>query len=57
MATLKKHYNQAGNLLHPIGDENIRLVRGFSVAVGSPDKALAVGGKHREGVEIGVGDR
>src|SRR6266404_8438828 len=63
-AGLKTVYLRNGNfektrqsrrdLLHPIGDENIRLVRGFSVAVGSPDEALAVGGKHWESVEIGV---
>ena len=43
--------------LHPVGDENIRFVRSFSVAIGGPDEALAVRGKHREGVEIGmIGD-
>src|SRR5260221_623716 len=46
--------NEETNSLHPIGDENVRLVRGFAVAVRSPDEALAVGGKHREGVEIGM---
>ena len=54
MTSLRNRGNQVGDLLHPIGDENIRLVRRFSVAVGSPNEALAVGGKHREGVEIGV---
>jgi hypothetical protein len=40
--------------LHPIGDENIRFVRGLAVAIRGPDETLAVGGKHREGVEVGM---
>jgi hypothetical protein len=40
--------------LHPIGNEYVRLVGGFAVAIGGPDEALAIGGEHWEGVEIGV---
>ena len=40
--------------LRPIGDEYIRLVRGVAVAIGGPDQAFAVRGKHRERVEIGM---
>ena len=39
-------------LLHPIRDEHVGLVRLFAVAVGGPDQALAIGGEHREGVEV-----
>src|ERR1039458_8126487 len=41
-------------LLHPIGDENVGLVRHFAVAVGGPHQPLAVGGEHGESVEVGI---
>src|ERR1700730_17655808 len=41
-------------LLHPVGNENIGLVRSFAIAIGSPYEALAVRREHREGVEIRV---
>ena len=55
--TCWSRFGMSNSSLHPIGDENIRFVRSFSVAIGGPDEALAVLGKHREGVEIRmVGD-
>src|SRR5712692_919089 len=42
---------------HPVGEEDVCLVRLRSVAVRGPNQFLAVGGEHREGIEIGmVGD-
>src|SRR5215469_6138079 len=41
-------------LVHPVGDEDVGLVRDLSVAVGGPDQTLAIGGEHGESVEIGV---
>src|SRR5579862_9218828 len=41
--------------LHPIRDEKVCLMGGFVIAIRGPDEAFAVGGKHREGVEIGMG--
>src|SRR3974390_917691 len=44
-------------LVHPVGDEDVGLVRDLAVSVGGPDKTLAIGGEHGESVEIGgIGD-
>src|ERR1700687_686996 len=36
-------FGMSNSSLHPVGDENIRFVRSFSVAIGGPDEALPVG--------------
>src|SRR5207247_1878218 len=40
-----------GRLLHPVGDEDVRLPFHLRVAVGCENEAPSVGGKHRETVE------
>jgi hypothetical protein len=39
--------------VHPIGDENVRLVRIGIVAVRSPDDLFAIRAEHRESIERG----
>ena len=40
---------------HPVGDEDVRLVRHRAVPVGRPHQLPAIGREHREGVELGGG--
>src|SRR5262245_2351953 len=42
-------------LIHPVRDEDVRLVRSRVVPVAAPQQALPVEGEHREAVEVVVG--
>ena len=42
------------HLLDPIRDEDVGFMRSLAVAIGSPHEALAIGGEHREAVEVGM---
>src|SRR5690606_14896078 len=39
-------------LVHPLGDEHIRLALHAAVAVGAPYEVFAVGAEHRKAVEL-----
>src|SRR6267378_1148304 len=46
--------NLTPELLHPVRNEDIGLVRLFTIAVRRPHQLFAIGGEHGERIEVGI---